>query len=450
MGTKLDLKLIDETYGTAADLYEDVLRVPTTATQDEIQLAYFDRRSELFTLLAKIDAAARDPRNDNAASLASVDQKRYVAEKKMDSVVFAVRILADPALRQAYNAIRPDRTGIATQSDRYTLQNTSAANGNASINRSFSHASESSSSKISSRSSRSKRSTDENTPRVVTPTEGPIEITHSASTSDSRNWIQSAFSSSLFGSISHSKTEDDDEKDDGDRHSPRKSKRRLKKEQSASSENQNREADPVQDVHPENSGEKENKPIWGRKKRKKKKRNKDENGRILLNNSMDTSATTDTSMTDHEEANLRNKNKLRSIENSRPSLSMMSSTSNGVNYLESPHEAVSRGSRAFSEDDNTQRDDDTRTFLGDDGETFATGSLLSSQDLDERAQCADSAFCGCLSGSRVFKKIANEVSGACEDTMVSVDQVFNAFTLTDKDIKAVKKKIDKAQRQLAN
>lgn len=417
-GTKLDLNLIDETYGTSADLYQDVLRVPTTATHDEIQLAYFDRRSELFTLLAKIDAAARDPRNDNAASLASVDQKRYVAEKKMDSVVFAVRILADPALRQAYNSIRPERTGITSQLDKYSVP----ANGN---------------------------STSENAPRVVTPTEAPIERTASESTSDSRKWIQSAFSSSLFGSISNSKTEDDAEKnDEGDSSSLRKSKRRLKKEQSASSVNQNREANPVQEVSPEISVEKEKKSIWGRKKRKKKKQNKEENGRISLNSSMDTNAT-DTSMTDHEEANLRNKNKFNTIENSRPSLSMKSSTSNTVSYLESPHEAVSRGSRAFSDDDNTtRRDDDTRTFIGDDGETFASGSLLSSQDLEDRSPCADSAFCGCLSGSRAFKKIANEVSGACEDTMVSVDQVFNAFTLTDKDIKAVKKKIDKAQRQL--
>ena len=109
--TALDLQVINETFGENADLYEDVLRVPTTATQEEIQLAYFDRRSELFTLLAKIDAAMKDPQSESSSSM-MIDQRRYKAERQMDSVVFAVRILADPTLRILYDEIRPERVGI--------------------------------------------------------------------------------------------------------------------------------------------------------------------------------------------------------------------------------------------------------------------------------------------------------------------------------------------------
>jgi len=471
-GSKLDLKLIDETYGNNADLYEDVLRVSTTATQDEIQLAYFDRRSELFTMLAKIDAAARGPRSE--LSLASVDQRRYLAERKMDSVVFAVRILADPALRKAYNRIRPERTSIESSSLNhtsvgYTLQQSPSAvigsSAAASISRSSSATSESST-KSSNRAEKHSIDNDNlyqqppQMPRVVTPTELPPVARSSSSASESKNWIQSTFSSSLFSSIGGhpSKTEDDlEEYDRDEERNSRKSKRKHKQQQSSSTHNRDRDAEPIQKSNPESSGEKEKKSIWGRKKRKKKKQNKDELGGMFLNNSIDVNAT-DTSMTDYEDVNYRNKEKAKDIDSSsRPKLSNKSSTSN-TDYEVSPHEAVRRegelrryDGREIVDDetlDETLDDDDTRTFHGDDGETFATGSVFSNPGDEEPASCGGDGMFGCLSGSKAFKRIATEVSGACEDTLVSVDQVFHAFTLTDKDIKAVRKKIHKAKRQL--
>jgi hypothetical protein len=53
-----------------------------------------------------------------------------------------------------------------------------------------------------------------------------------------------------------------------------------------------------------------------------------------------------------------------------------------------------------------------------------------------------------VSHSRIIRKISDEIGDACEDTLLSVDQVFNAFTLTDKDIEAVTKRIDRAKRQM--
>lgn len=354
--SKLDLKLIDETYGNDADLYDDVLRVPATASPDEIQLAYFDRRSELFTLLAKIDANARVTA-DKGSSMASVEQQRYLAEKKMDSVVFAVRVLGDSSLRKAYNGIRSERTGMTG----YALK------------------------------------------------QSP-----SAGTANSTDASESSI--------------------DEDRN-PQKSKRRQKQNQPSPTPNR----EPVQESHQES---KEKRSLWGRKKRKKKKAMKDDPA-----TSMDMNLT-DSSATDQEETKIDIRPILKNPTPSR-------------DYDISPHEAVRRGaerrrngtveaSDSLTADDDTKQDDDTRTFLGDDGETFATGSVFTNIE-DQKGVCGgDDGMFGCLSGSSAFKRIVNEVSEACEDTLVSVDQVFNAFTLTDKDIKAVKKKIEKAKRQLDN
>jgi hypothetical protein len=96
----LDLSVIDNAFGDFADLYSDVLRVSVVATHEQIQLAYFDRRSELFALLAKMDAAPQD----DSAGTTHAD-----AERKMDSVVLAVRILGDPEQRLDYDRMRQER-----------------------------------------------------------------------------------------------------------------------------------------------------------------------------------------------------------------------------------------------------------------------------------------------------------------------------------------------------
>uniref|UniRef100_A0A7S4ADR9 J domain-containing protein n=1 Tax=Pseudo-nitzschia australis TaxID=44445 RepID=A0A7S4ADR9_9STRA len=478
IGSSLDLQIIDETYGKNADLYEDVLRVPTTATQDEIQVAYFDRRSELFTILAKIDAAARGPQSGSSAFLASIGKRRYLAERKMESVVFAVRILTDPSLRIAYDKVRLERTGIVVPSTTsavavgYTLQQTpsAATNGSSSKNKK---------NKKSSKSNKySPQSEDSRTPsRVLTPKESPslpMVSSSSSSASESKNWIQSTLSSPIFSNFSGSKAEDDVVKDpnDDEERNPRKSKRRQKQQQLSSSPNPDRDAIPIQERHPERVKEQEKKSLWGRKKRKKKTQHKDPN-RTPLNDSIDTNVT-DTSLTDNEETNMhmhsRNSKKTGEINTTRPNLSIKSSTSSPSTDYDggSPPEATRRAAERRSsknrreiieaetiddDDDTTRRDDDTRTFMGDDGETFATASVFSKDedDLQGKASCGGrNGMFSCISASKTFKSLTDELSGACEDTLVSVDQVFHAFTLTDKDIKAVTKKIGKAKRLLEN
>ena len=363
VGTKLDLRLIDETYGKRADLYRDVLKVPKTATADEIQLAYFDRRSELFALLGKIDKKSRT---------ANADQQRYMAEKKMDSVVFALRILSEPSLRKAYNKARTERTGIASQpNSKKSLKNQQ----------------------------------------------------HLRQDSLDKFLVQTSFSDSIFANLSSRSDLDEDR-------NPRKSTRRQKQQPSSAP---NRE-EPV----------KEKRSIFGRRKRnKKKKQSKD-----ALNDSHDTNLT-DTSMTDNEDE--------------RNTITDASSIFVGMEPGTDP-EFRRRGDdetrTRFDDETLTYRDDETRTYLDDDTRTyrddetrtfFSDGDTMVSEMVQHRdgPWATDGVF-GCISGSRVFRKLVTEVSDACEDTLISVDQVFNAFTLTDKDIKAVTKKIERVKMQLDN
>lgn len=92
-----NLEVIYQAFGEQADLYKDVLQVKPIATAEQIQMAYFDRRSELFALLASIDS--EEEQDDITAS------HRFHAERKMDAVVMAVRILGDPHLRQEYDNV---------------------------------------------------------------------------------------------------------------------------------------------------------------------------------------------------------------------------------------------------------------------------------------------------------------------------------------------------------
>lgn len=93
----LNLNVVNEAYGIRSDLYLDVLQVEPTASANEIQEAFFERRSELFRLLTDIDSTGDD---------LGMAWPRQHAERKLDAVVYAVRILGDPVSRLRYDDIR--------------------------------------------------------------------------------------------------------------------------------------------------------------------------------------------------------------------------------------------------------------------------------------------------------------------------------------------------------
>jgi hypothetical protein len=123
-----NLTVIDEAFGHHSDLYTDVLQVQPNAGPEQIQEAYFDRRDELFQLLADIDFAHDDDAvaaNVNGPLDSKADSHRRHAERKMDAVVCAVRILGDADLRLQYDDLRSERIhggvgggGIRSPNDR--------------------------------------------------------------------------------------------------------------------------------------------------------------------------------------------------------------------------------------------------------------------------------------------------------------------------------------------
>uniref|UniRef100_A0A7S3P9S9 J domain-containing protein n=1 Tax=Amphora coffeiformis TaxID=265554 RepID=A0A7S3P9S9_9STRA len=98
---KLPLDAINEAFGPTADLYRDVLGVKSNASADQIQAAYFDRRNQLFQLLAELEASP----TQNAATAT----KRLQAERKMDAIVMTLRILGDAETRSQYDDVRAER-----------------------------------------------------------------------------------------------------------------------------------------------------------------------------------------------------------------------------------------------------------------------------------------------------------------------------------------------------
>jgi hypothetical protein len=96
-----NLLVIDEAFGPSADLYVDVLGVQPNASNGQIQHSYFDRREELFRLLNDID---EDQEQDSITA-----SHRLHAERKLDAVVVAMRILGDSELRIEYDDMRFER-----------------------------------------------------------------------------------------------------------------------------------------------------------------------------------------------------------------------------------------------------------------------------------------------------------------------------------------------------
>jgi hypothetical protein len=320
--TNLDLRVVDEAFGKYSDLYEDVLRVGTTATQEDIQLAYFDRRSELFTLLAKIDAK---PQSE------SMVNQRYKAERKMDSVVLAVRILGDPNLRVAYDRIRSRRLQIGTTPS---------------------------------------KSYKEAAPRLVTPTAAAAGEEGNPASYDTR----------VMEDSGHVGMEDRAAM------SPPRDKREERRKKESPKRSRNLFSSPGKNDR--KRGSSKNRPL---------------------------------NATPPE---------------STESLDAMMDDDDGDDDDVVPVDKTGTVEETSTAMESRQEDD-----------TLA-GTLETASTHDVESGEKGSGMFSCLAGSRIFRKISDEISGACEDTLVSVDQVFNAFTLTDKDIKAVTKKIHKAKRQL--
>ena len=334
----LDLSVIDQAFGDFADLYSDVLRVSVVATPEQIQLAYFDRRSELFALLAKIDSK---PQNEDAA------MERFNTERKMDSVVLAVRILGDPDQRLSYDRIRQERLLNRRRAEHGHLPgfepNLQVGSGLDDMEEQEPH---------------------------LPQQEQPQDYHHSSPPASP-------------GKAKVKRSSSSRRKADRSRSTERVESKRKSKSKSSSSKKKH-----------------------SRSHQEPPKEEQDESN---LNRSIETVDTEH--MTDEDNSGRAGRSRLNTV------------------------------------DTDEMRQDDSHTMITAGTDTYDTYSVTSG-DTRERKRSKNSSMLACITNSRILTKISDEISGACEDTLVSVDQVFNAFTLTDRDIRAVTKRIDKAKRQL--
>lgn len=94
----LNLDVIDDAFGKSSDLYRDVLQISKSAGPGQIHDAYFERRDKLYETLSSVDNRGNH-------------RTRREAERKMDAVVCAIRVLGNPDLRAQYDRMRSQRIG---------------------------------------------------------------------------------------------------------------------------------------------------------------------------------------------------------------------------------------------------------------------------------------------------------------------------------------------------
>lgn len=92
-----DAQVIQYAFGTNANLYSDVLSVPPDAQQKQIQSAFFDRRYEMYEILKKEN------------ELTPTEQ--HFAQRRMEAIIAAYRILSDPSARAEYDEILAGAVG---------------------------------------------------------------------------------------------------------------------------------------------------------------------------------------------------------------------------------------------------------------------------------------------------------------------------------------------------
>lgn len=96
------MDLIKFTYGENVDLYTDVLRVTSAASDQEIQSAFVARRYELFNQLQNASNSRPPKQSPNGKLIADITERQFT-EKKMDALIASYRLLSDAVKRKQYN-----------------------------------------------------------------------------------------------------------------------------------------------------------------------------------------------------------------------------------------------------------------------------------------------------------------------------------------------------------
>lgn len=114
-------KLIHHAYGQGASIYEDVLRIPRNSSKEEIDSAFFDRRYELYEAIRQ---NSNEKNCDNSSDNSILENTKKLCEQKMDALVLAYRILSDPLKRNEYDAfLEPIDSGGFGMSEKPAISN---------------------------------------------------------------------------------------------------------------------------------------------------------------------------------------------------------------------------------------------------------------------------------------------------------------------------------------
>ena len=486
----MDLKVVDDAFGKTSDLYEDVLQVPSSSTQEEIQLAYFDRRSELFTLLAKIDSK---PQSESTVN------QRFKVERKMDSVVLAVRILGDPGSRSSYDShVRPYRTDksksqlLLQQQQQHQQQTRQAAVVTTAMTTPERGGSRRSHSTTRQRGGGA----------VVTPISNTMVENNHVHQGEERTTtieLQPSFASNTSG-INRKKTSRGLTSSGKASWSERSAKKKRQDPSSPSKDSSSNGWFPFTSSHfntgSGSSFRKNNKsdtttttttkPQSSKNAKSVKLNDATAGVSIIVEGPTTAAAATTTTATSSGNFNGSSETGKKSspsiaaavlaASSSSGTMATEVSKSNGnskklparleafesgtsdADASSAVAESMTMESRQGDEEETVQTmstfdvdydDDEDEDGVGPE-ELGRVGGKKSSKGKKKSSKSSEDGMFSCITASKYLKTVSDEISGACEDTLISVDQVFNAFTLTDKDIKAVTKKIDKAKRQLDN
>ncbi|CAB9515719.1 expressed unknown protein [Seminavis robusta] len=368
-----NLEVIYQAFGEHADLYKDVLQVKSSATAEQIQMAYFDRRSELFALLASIDS--EEEQDDITAS------HRFHAERKMDAVVMAVRILGDPQLREEYDNV------VLRQTKKQPQEPPSGGNG-----------------------SGASRSSSTREPDGVYA--GLAEISTEEPPASPRATRSPKRRTPKRRSPRHVSPSENDTSDDNA--NPMSSDEMLMNQYDPHDRHHHHSTDPEYEfISLSNTGS----GSKGSGKNKHKKSHKKK----------------------HQEYHPSNHHQHDQYPNESADLS----TLNSMNRDDDTYPETSA-----TYDTNTYQDETTLDRTWEEQGTIVSGSTNGDWTRDGALAPSGTSTLSAITRGGIVSRIQEEVAGTVEDTLVSFEQVLNAFTLQEREIQAVMGRIDKAKRQL--
>lgn len=95
--------LIELAYGPDVDLHQDILKVDSSASAEEIQQAFVARRIELYESLQNASMLSNTERTfkDRNGGTVTMTERHYI-EKKMDALIGTFRLLSDPSKNLTY------------------------------------------------------------------------------------------------------------------------------------------------------------------------------------------------------------------------------------------------------------------------------------------------------------------------------------------------------------